>query len=77
MVYLVDTSDETIAKLKEFGLEVRGQSKAGHVVIGRIEVANREGGGAVVILVLPADDEARTAMLRREPSGAEYRRERA
>ena len=44
---------------------------------GRVEAANRESGGARLTLMLPADDEARTAMLRREVHASDYRRERA
>ena len=44
---------------------------------GRVEAANRESGGARLTLVLPADDGARTAMLRREVHASDYRRERA
>lgn len=44
---------------------------------GWIEAANRAEGGARVTIVLPANDSARSAMLRQEVVSGEYRRERA
>jgi nitrogen fixation/metabolism regulation signal transduction histidine kinase len=44
---------------------------------GRVEAGNREEGGARLTLLLPADDDTRTAMLRREAHGSDHRRERA
>ena len=44
---------------------------------GRIEAGNADDGGAHIAIVLPADEEARTAMMRREVRAGEYRRERA
>ena len=44
---------------------------------GWIEAANRAEGGARVTIILPADDGARSAMLRQEAVSGEYRRERA
>lgn len=44
---------------------------------GHVEAGNREQGGARLVIVLPADDEARTGMLRRETHATDYRRERA
>jgi nitrogen fixation/metabolism regulation signal transduction histidine kinase len=44
---------------------------------GRVEAANREEGGARLTVVLPADDEARAAALRRDVPATDHRRERA
>jgi PAS domain S-box-containing protein len=44
---------------------------------GRVEAGNREEGGARLTVLLPADEEARTAILRREAHGTDHRRERA
>ena len=44
---------------------------------GRAEATNLDGGGARMSIVMPVDDEARTALLRRETHTAEYRGERA
>ncbi len=41
-VFLTDTSDETMKKLKEAGLEILVKSKAAYLVIGRIEVTKLE-----------------------------------
>ena len=44
---------------------------------GRVDATNRDEGGARLTLVLPADKESRTAMIKRELHSTEYRRERA
>jgi PAS domain S-box-containing protein len=44
---------------------------------GRAEAANLDGGGARMSVVMPVDEEARTAMMRKETHTAEYRGERA
>ena len=44
---------------------------------GWIEASNRAEGGARVVIVLPMDEDARSALLRREARPAEYWRERA
>jgi PAS domain S-box-containing protein len=44
---------------------------------GRIEASNKDDGGARLLLILPADNESRMAMIKRELHSAEYRRERA
>jgi PAS domain S-box-containing protein len=44
---------------------------------GRVEAGNRDDGGARLTVLLPADDAARTAILRREAHATDHRRERA
>ena len=44
---------------------------------GRVEASNKEDGGARLMLILPADNESRIAMIKRELHSTEYRRERA
>ena len=44
---------------------------------GWIEASNGPGGGAVLVVTLPVDEEARSAVLRRESRSGDYRRERA
>ncbi len=44
---------------------------------GWVEASNRQEGGVRITIALPADEEARSAMLRREARGAELRRTHA
>jgi nitrogen fixation/metabolism regulation signal transduction histidine kinase len=44
---------------------------------GRVEAGNRDDGGACLTVLLPMDDDARAAMLRRDVPGTDHRRERA
>jgi nitrogen fixation/metabolism regulation signal transduction histidine kinase len=44
---------------------------------GWIEAVNHPDGGALLRVVLPVDEEARSALLRRESRPGDYRRERA
>jgi nitrogen fixation/metabolism regulation signal transduction histidine kinase len=44
---------------------------------GWVEAANRNEGGARITIALPADEDARSAMLRREIRGSEFRRAQA
>ena len=44
---------------------------------GWVEASNRQEGGVRITIALPADEEARSAMLRREPRGPELRRTHA
>lgn len=44
---------------------------------GRVDAANRDEGGAIMSIVMPVDDEARTALLRGEAYSTDYKGERA
>jgi nitrogen fixation/metabolism regulation signal transduction histidine kinase len=44
---------------------------------GRVDAANRDEGGARMSIVMPVDDEARTALLRKEAHSTDYKGERA
>ncbi len=44
---------------------------------GRVEASNASDGGALLSIVLPADEDAREALLRKESGHPDYRRERA
>ena len=44
---------------------------------GYVDAENREKGGARMCIVMPVDDEARTALLRREAHSKDYKGERA
>jgi nitrogen fixation/metabolism regulation signal transduction histidine kinase len=44
---------------------------------GWVEAANRAEGGVRITIALPADEDARSAMLRREIRGTEFRRAHA
>ena len=44
---------------------------------GRVEASNANGGGAMLSILLPADEAAREALIRKEAGKADYRRERA
>ena len=44
---------------------------------GRVEASNASDGGAMLSILLPTDEEAREALLRKETGHPDYRRERA
>jgi nitrogen fixation/metabolism regulation signal transduction histidine kinase len=44
---------------------------------GRVEASNASDGGARMSILLPADEAAREALMRREAGKTDYRRERA
>jgi nitrogen fixation/metabolism regulation signal transduction histidine kinase len=44
---------------------------------GHIEAGNRREGGARLVILLPVDEDARSALLKRESRPPEHRRERA
>jgi hypothetical protein len=74
-VFTLANPPRVVIDFPRSGLESALQLVEEHA--GWIEAVNLPDGGALLRVVLPVDEEARSALLRRESRPGDYRRERA